>query len=297
MSNARRQGDLDSSQSILADTFKLLDNSAYGKSLTNIAKHRDIHYVTSEQTKKLVNESRFQKLTELSEDLAEAEMSKKKINWALALQIGYFVYQYAKLRMLQFCYDFLDKFVSREDFQVLEMGTDSLYMALSRERFEDAVRPHLREQFYKSVVSRAGLWQTPHRLSNDTFSQATMEPLLSVQTALTVFDMIKEHQACSKQNTQEIPLWGFVPKHISVSGRKVKTNSAAKVSTNNTPHSPKIPINKFLKHKRVAGEGQISVLKRTEKPCLLTHNRKSFAFVYIKRVVGSDGISTFPTSV
>ena len=62
VSNARRQGDLDSSQSILADTFKLLGNSAYGKSLTNIAKHRDIHYITSEQTKKLVNEIRFQKL-------------------------------------------------------------------------------------------------------------------------------------------------------------------------------------------------------------------------------------------
>ena len=148
VSNARRQGDLDSSQSILADTFKLLGNSAYGKSLTNIAKHRDIHYVTSEQTKKLVNESRFQKLTELSEDVAEAEMSKKKINWALPLQIGYFVYQHAKLRMMQFYYDFLDKFDSREDFQLLEMGTDSSYMALSRERFED-VRPHLREQFYK----------------------------------------------------------------------------------------------------------------------------------------------------
>ena len=101
-----------------------------------------------------------------------------------------------------------------------------------------------------------------------------MEPLLSVQTALTVFDMIKEHQACSKQNTQEIPLWGFVPKHMAVPGRKVKTNSAAKVSTNNTPHSPKIPINKFLKHKRVAGEGQISVLKRTEKPCLLNTMQK-----------------------
>ena len=62
VSNARRQGDLDSSQSILADTFKLLGNSAYGKSLTKIAKHRDIHYITSEQTKKLVNESHFQKL-------------------------------------------------------------------------------------------------------------------------------------------------------------------------------------------------------------------------------------------
>ena len=143
MSNARRQVDLDSSQSIFAVTFKQLGNSAYGKSLTNIAKHRDIHYVTSEQTKKLVNESRFQKLTELSEDVIEAEMSKKKTSWALPLQSGYFAYQHAKLRMLQFYY------VSSEDFQLLEMDTDSLYMALSRERFEDVVRPHLREQFYK----------------------------------------------------------------------------------------------------------------------------------------------------
>ena len=76
-------------------------------------------------------------------------MSEKKINWALSLQIGYLVYQYTKLRILQFYYDFLDKFVSREDFQLLEMDTDSLYMALSHERFEDVVRPHLREQFYK----------------------------------------------------------------------------------------------------------------------------------------------------
>ena len=95
------------------------------------------------QVSSLVNESRFQKLTELSEDVIEAEMSKKKISWALPLQSGYFAYQHAKLRMLQFYY------VSSEDFQLLEMDTDSLYMALSRERFEDVVRPHLHEQFYK----------------------------------------------------------------------------------------------------------------------------------------------------
>jgi len=45
-------------------------------------------------------------------------MSEKKISWALSLQIGYLVYQYTKLRILQFYYDFLDKFVSHEDFQL-----------------------------------------------------------------------------------------------------------------------------------------------------------------------------------
>ncbi|GFR68008.1 hypothetical protein ElyMa_003720600 [Elysia marginata] len=53
-------------------------------------------------------------------------------------------------------YDFLcgvwrenDKFVSREDYQLCEMDTDSLYMALSTDSLEEAVKPHLRKRFYK----------------------------------------------------------------------------------------------------------------------------------------------------
>jgi hypothetical protein len=49
----------------------------------------------------------------------------------LPLQIGCFVYQYAKLRMLQFYYDFIDVFVDHRDFQYCSMDTDSAYMALS----------------------------------------------------------------------------------------------------------------------------------------------------------------------
>ena len=104
-------------------------------------------------------------------------MTKRKINWALSLQIGYLVYQYTKLRILQFYYDFLDKFVSREDFQLLEMDTDSLYMARSHERFEDVVRPHLREQFYIEYSQWfPGQACDEHHtdFQNDTFSQATM---------------------------------------------------------------------------------------------------------------------------
>ena len=36
VSDARRQGDLDPSKAILADTFKLLGNSAYGKTITTL---------------------------------------------------------------------------------------------------------------------------------------------------------------------------------------------------------------------------------------------------------------------
>ena len=46
---ARRGGDKDPAKAILADTFKLLGNSVYDKALTNVAKHRDPHYVSTEQ--------------------------------------------------------------------------------------------------------------------------------------------------------------------------------------------------------------------------------------------------------
>ena len=81
--------------------------------------------------------------------MTEVESAKATINWNLPLQIGFFVYQYAKLRMLQFYYDFVDQFVSRSDYQLCEMDTDSLYMALSTPTLEQAVHPTLLPRFYK----------------------------------------------------------------------------------------------------------------------------------------------------
>ena len=111
VSDACRGGDKDPAKAILADTFKLLGNSAYGKTLTRVAKHRGLHYVSSEQAQQLVNEGRLQKLTDVLEDVVEVEMNKKTVFWKLPPQIGLFIYQYAKLRMPQLQYDFVDKFV------------------------------------------------------------------------------------------------------------------------------------------------------------------------------------------
>ena len=49
--------------------------------------------------------------------------------------------------MLEFYYDFLNKYIDRRDFELIQMDTDSLYMGISGERFEDIVRPELKQQF------------------------------------------------------------------------------------------------------------------------------------------------------
>ena len=49
--------------------------------------------------------------------------------------------------MLEFYYDFLDKYIDRRDFELIQMDTDSNYMAISGQRLEDIVRPELKAEF------------------------------------------------------------------------------------------------------------------------------------------------------
>jgi len=77
----------------------------------------------------------------------ELESCKHRITIRRPFQIGIAVYQLAKLRLLEFYYHFLDKYVDRRDFELMQMDTDSKYMAISGERLEDVVQPELKAEF------------------------------------------------------------------------------------------------------------------------------------------------------
>ena len=49
--------------------------------------------------------------------------------------------------MLEFYYDFLDYYLSHEDFQILEMDTDRNYLGITAESMEDLIKPELKGQF------------------------------------------------------------------------------------------------------------------------------------------------------
>ena len=49
--------------------------------------------------------------------------------------------------MLEFYYDFLDKFCDRRDFELIQMDTDSFYMALSAEDFDEIIKPEMKELY------------------------------------------------------------------------------------------------------------------------------------------------------
>ena len=150
VSAARRAGDADPEKAIIADTMKLLGNSGYGKTVTNVDRHRDIKYCTEVGTSSHINNKRFRQLDVVTDDVYEITSNKARLTYDLPLHIGFFVYQYAKLRMLQFYYDFVDRYVERPLYQYCEMDTDSAYIALAGDSIDDLVAPEHREHYFRN---------------------------------------------------------------------------------------------------------------------------------------------------
>ena len=147
VANNRRKGDADKDKALLAEVFKLLGNSAYGKFIEAVERHTNTIYTCDEEeVDKSLRSARFKTLEEIG-PAYKVELRKIKINIDRPFQVGIVVYQLAKLRMLQFYYDFLDFYLDRRDFELIQMDTDSMYFALSREKLEDAIRSGYETQF------------------------------------------------------------------------------------------------------------------------------------------------------
>ena len=147
ISDARRAGGIDHNKKNVGETKKLEGNSSYGKTVTNKERHTKVLYCQEHQVSRHLVDSSFRRCNQLDEKTFELEMSKKTIRLDLPMQIGCFVYQYSKFRMLQFYYDFVDVFVDRRDFQYCAMDTDSAYIALSADTLEEVIKLDLRQLY------------------------------------------------------------------------------------------------------------------------------------------------------
>ena len=134
VTKARRSGDKEKSKALLADIFKPLGNSGYGKLIEALERQTNITYTRDEKVvDRAMRSCFFQDLEEVGETY-EIERRKARINIKRPFQVGIAVYQLAKPRMLEFYYDFLDKYFSREDFELIQMDTDNNYLAISAEK-------------------------------------------------------------------------------------------------------------------------------------------------------------------
>ena len=150
VSSARRDGDETPALKQLGDTFKLKGNSFYGKMIEDLTKHMRVTFTRHEgSVDKAFRLPFFEDLEEIN-GAYEISERKRRVTITRPYQCGIAVYQLAKLRMLEFYYDFLDVYFERKDFELIQMDTDSLYMALSSSNLDELVKPDLLKEYYRS---------------------------------------------------------------------------------------------------------------------------------------------------
>ena len=109
----RRKGDAE------AEIHKLIGNAIYGKFIEAVERQTKVLYTTDEdEVDKNLRSAYFEDLEEMG-DAYKIELRKNKVTINRPFQIGIVVYQLAKLRMLQFYYDFLDHYIDRRDYELI----------------------------------------------------------------------------------------------------------------------------------------------------------------------------------
>ena len=117
------------------------------------SRHTVTKYLNDEKNHRAINNKLFKRLNLITDQLYEVELVKAQIERREPIIVGFFILQFAKLRKLELYYNFLKKFCDSENYEELEMDTDSLYLALSEENLEDIILPEKRNE-WETICSR-----------------------------------------------------------------------------------------------------------------------------------------------
>ena len=106
-------------------------------------KHKSVYYCDEKKFNKMKNKWNYYDAIQIN-NIYEVTMLKNSVRQNLPIQIGCSIFDDSKLKMFQFYYDCLDKYIDRKDFQYIETDTDSAYIALTGE-FNDLIKTKLKK--------------------------------------------------------------------------------------------------------------------------------------------------------
>ena len=174
--------------------------------------------------------------------------------------------------MLTFYYHCIDHFLDRADFELLEMDTDSLYMALAGDSVEELIKPERKEEYEKVKDQWFPRNDTPENAAYDKRTPG----LFKVEWCGDGFVGL---------NSKSYYCWGDKDKYsckgISKTNNTINKDKYLKVLMTGQPESGKNRGFRVVNNK------------------VLTYSqfRLGFSYFYPKRQVLADGISTIPLEI
>ena len=287
--DARRAGDENPDSSVVAETMKLLGNSSYGYQIMDRSRHTVTQYFNEEKTHKAINNKMFKRLRDITDDLYEIESVKSKVEHKEPIVVGFFILQYAKLRMLELYYNFFNKYCNENMFEELEMDTDSLYLALGAENLYDCIKPEKREEWLKirekdcddNFVADATSNFFPRTCCGKHIKHDKREPgqFKEEFRCTEMYCLCSKTYCCYCKNTEKF---------------KFSSKGLNKLVLEETGNGP------LPKYRRVMDEA-VNIKSTNRGFRTVNHNvvtyeqtKKGLSYFYPKRIVQSDGIHTKP---
>ena len=111
------------------------------------SRHTVTKYLTDKKTHSANNSKKFKRPNHITDQLYEVELVTSEIEHREPIILGFFVLQYAKLRMLELYYNFFKKLCDTDKYEELEMDPDSLYLTLSEKNLEHVILPEKRPEW------------------------------------------------------------------------------------------------------------------------------------------------------
>ena len=119
--DVRQERDEIPNSSVVAETMKLLANSTYGYQIMDRSRHTVTKNLNDEKTHGAINTKFFKRLDHINDQLYQVKLAKAEIE-RKPIIVGFFILQYAKLRMLELYYKFFERFCDVNKFEELETG-------------------------------------------------------------------------------------------------------------------------------------------------------------------------------
>ena len=129
------------------DFYKLMNNTAFGKTMGNVRKHRDIKLVTTDKRRnQLVSESNYHTTKWFSENLLAMEMKKTKVKMNKPVYLGLSILEISKTLMYEFWYDYM-KPKYGGNVKLCYMDIDSFIMHIKTEDFDKDIANDVEKRF------------------------------------------------------------------------------------------------------------------------------------------------------
>ena len=142
---ARRERDKNPNSRVVAETMKLLANSSYGYQIMDRNRSTVIKYLRDETTHGAISNKVCKRLGSINGQLCEVELVKSEIEHKGPIIVGFFIQQYAKLRMLELYINTFDIYCDVTKFENLKIDTNLLYLALSEHDLYDCIQPVMKK--------------------------------------------------------------------------------------------------------------------------------------------------------